>query len=115
MVVAVVSVDIQLYLLSSGLTTLSMVAAWQSWRLRKIYRSRSSLIGVVTFVLLGGRQAYVLFRLKNNIAAARAKGLMIESLTTEQWIVSVLWAFAIMIGFVTWQHWQHRELKALGI
>lgn len=110
------TIDTQLYLLTGGLSVLGLVSAWQAWRLRMIYRSRSSWIGMVTFLLLGGRQAYSLFRLRTNISDARARGAMIDHLTIEQWIVGVLWVYAIMIGFVAWQHWQHRELeRSFGI
>lgn len=113
--VAVVSIDAQLYVLTGGLATLGIVAARQAWRLRTIYRSHASWIGAITFLLLAGRQIYALYRLQHNIKEARLRGYMIERLTAEQWIVGVLWGYAIMGGFVLYQHYQHRDLKKLGI
>lgn len=113
--VAVVSIDAQLYLLTSGLAILGLIAAWQAFRLRKIYRTYSSWIGAVTFLLLAGRQVYVLYRLRSNIAEARRLGYMIDHLSLEQWIVGVLWMYLTAVGFVLWQHRQHRDLKRLGI
>lgn len=109
------TIDNQLYLLTGGLAVLSIIAAWQASKLRSIYRSGSSWVGAITFFLLGARHVYSLVRLKSNIAGARARGVMIDHLTTEQWIVGVGWVYVIMIGFVAWQHWQHRDLKKLGI
>lgn len=109
------SIDVQLYLLSGGLAVLGLVAAAQSLRLRKIYRSRSSWIGAFAFLLLAGRQVYALYRLKANLAEARRLGYMIDHLSVEQWIVGVLWPYAILASFVIWQHWQHREFKKFGV
>lgn len=109
------SIDVQLYLLTGGLTVLGLVAAWQAFRLGTIYRSHASWIGAVTFLLLAGRQAYALYRLQHNINEARERGYMIERLTAEQWLVGVLWGYVIMAGFITWQHLQRRDLKKIGL
>ena len=109
------SIDTQLYLIAGGLTLLLLFAAWQAFKLRGIYRSNSSWVGAFTFFLLASRQAFTLYRLKSNIAAARARGIMIDHLTTEQWLVAVVWAYAVAIGFVVWMHWQRQDLKRLGV
>lgn len=109
------SIDVQLYLLTSGLASLGLVAVWQAWRLRRIYRSYASWIGAATFLLLSGRQVYALVRLHANLAEARRIGYMIDHLSLEQWIVGVLWPYAIFAGFVLYQHQQRRDLKRLGI
>ena len=109
------SIDLQLYLLSGGLAGGGAIAAWQSFRRRKIYRSTSAFIGMVTFVLLGTRQVYSILRLRSSIAQARTRGTMIEHLSIEQWIVGVLWGYLIIVGFVLWQHWQHLEIKRLTL
>lgn len=109
------NIDAQLYILTSGLAALGLVAAWQAYRLRKIYRTYSSWIGAVTFLLLAGRQVYALIRLRANIAEARRLGYMIDHLSAEQWVVGILWPYVIFTGFILWQHWQHRDLKRLGI
>lgn len=109
------SIDAQLYILTSGLALGMAVVAWQAFRLRKVYRSHSALIGAITFVLLGSRQVYTLFRLRSNIAQARRQGVMIDHLSLEQWLVGVVWGYAIVIGFLIWMHWQHRDLEKLGL
>lgn len=108
------NIDVQLYLLTSGLAILGLVATWQAFRLRKIYRSYSSWIGAFTFLLLAGRQVYALYRLKSNLAEARRLGYMIDHLSVEQWIVGIVWPYAIFAGFIAWQHWQRADLKKLG-
>lgn len=113
--VAVVSIDAQLYILTSGLAALGLIAAWQALRLRNIYRSYSSWIGAITFLLLAGRQVYALIRLRANLAEARRLGYMIDHLSTEQWLVGVVWPYAVIVGFILWQDRQHRDLKKLGI
>lgn len=112
---ALVSIDTQLFLLTGGLALGMTIVAWQAFRLREIYRSRSALVGAVTFLLLGSRQVYNLFRLRSNIADARTRGIMIDHLSLEQWLVGVVWGYAIVIGFLIWMHWQHRDLKRLGL
>lgn len=97
---AVVSIDTQLYILTSGLAILGLIAAWQAFRLRSIYRSYSSWIGAFTFLLLAGRQVYALYRLKANLAEARRLGYMIDHLSAEQWVIGVLWPYVILAGFV---------------
>lgn len=109
------SIDAQLYILTSGLALGMVVVAWQAFRLRKVYRSHSALIGAITFLLLGSRQVYTLFRLRSNIAQARRQGIMIDHLSLEQWLVGVVWGYAIVIGFLIWMHWQHRDLEKLGL
>lgn len=109
-----ISIDTQLYLITGGLAVLVGFAAYQAYRLKDLYRSKSSAFGAFVFMLFGLRQIYTLFRLKHNIADARAKGVMIESLSLEQWLVGVLWAYAIAIGFVIWLYWQRNDLKKLG-
>lgn len=108
------NVDAQLYLLSSGLTVGFLFAAWQALRLRKAYRSKSSLIGAIAFLLLLGRQLYSLIRLRANLRDARAQGIIFDHLSGEQWLI-VVWAYAIMLCFVLWQHRQYKDLKRLGI
>lgn len=109
------SIDLQLYLITIGIVAGTLIAAWQAFKLRSIYRSNSSLFGAFVFLLLGARQLYGLIRLKSTIADLRAKGVMIDHLTTEQWIVGVVWVYAIVIGFIIWQHWKRRDLRKLGI
>jgi hypothetical protein len=103
------SIDVQLYLLNAGLTGGAFFAAWQAFGLRKTYRSKSSWVGAFTFLSMGLHQAYDLYRLQSAIAEARAKGYMIDHLTTEQWLSGVLWLYVIVAGFILWLHLQHRE------
>jgi hypothetical protein len=109
------TIDFQLYLITSGLAVGALIAAWKAFHLRSILRSRSSLFGAFIFLLLGARQSYSLFRLKANLVDARAKGYMIDHLSTEQWLVGVLWPYVVIYGFVFWLYWQHRDLKRLGV
>lgn len=109
------SIDAQLYVITAGLTLGVLVAAWQAYQLKKLYRSKSSAFGAFVFVLFGARQTYSLLRLKANISAARAQGTMIDHLNAEQWIVGVVWAYAIIVGFNVWLHWKYLDLKKLGI
>lgn len=109
------AIDTQLYLITSGIAALTLIAAWQAFKLRSIYRSGSSLFGACVFLLLGARQLYGLIRLHSTIADLRAKGVMIDHLTVEQWLVGVVWIYAILVGFVVWQHWKRNDLKKLGI
>lgn len=109
------SIDVQLYLIVGGLVVCSLITTWQAFQLRKIYRSSSSLIGALAFLAFGGKQVYGLVRLKSNIAGARLRGVMIDHLSTEQWLVGVVWSYAIVFGFILWMHWQHRDLKKLGV
>lgn len=109
------TIDTKLYLITGGIAALSLVATWQAFRLKTIYGSGSSLFGAFVFFLFGARQFYLLIRLKTQIAEARAQGVMIDKLTVEQWVVGVIWVYAIVIGFVIWMHWRRRDLKKLGI
>lgn len=121
------TIDVQIWVVSGTFTLLSLVAAWQAWRLKKIYRSGSSWIGMITFILLGGQRLYGLFRLQANIEKSRAiieeakakgvnmRGVNLDRLSPEQWL-GVAWSFAIIFGFIVWQHWQHRDFeKNFGI
>lgn len=109
------SIDTQLYLLTAGIAIGMSIVAWQAFQLRKIYRSHSSLIGALSFLALGLKQVYGLIRLHSLIAEARAKGVMIEHLSIEQWLVGVFWNYLIIMSFIFWLHLQHRDLKQLGI
>lgn len=109
------SIDHQLFLIVGGFALAMLIPAWQSFQLRAIYRSGSSAVGALTFLMLAGKNVYGFLRLRANIADARAKGIMIDHLTPEQWIVGVVWSFAIAAGFIWWLHWQHRDLKKLGV
>lgn len=79
-----------------------------------------------TFILLGLQRLYGLYRLKANIATSRLildeakakgvnlRGVSLDRLSPEQW-VGIIWSFAILAGFILWQHWQYRDLKRLGM
>lgn len=108
-------VVVQFYLLTCGICFLSGVAALQALMFKKYYPSGSSWLGMIAFVLWGLRFAYNTYRLGHSIEEARAKGYMIEHLTTEQWLVAVIWAYAITLAFILWQHWRRWDLKKLGI
>lgn len=109
------TIDTQLFLITGGLVICAVIAAWQAWKLGGILRANSAKFGAFVFFLLGARQVYGMIRLKANIADARARGVMIDRLTVEQWIVGVIWVYAIMIGFIVWMHWRRSDLKKLGI
>jgi hypothetical protein len=116
MVVAInmLSIDSQLYLLTAGLVLGMGFASYQAFRLKLSYRSHSSLIGSLAFMALTGRQVYGLYRLRSAIAEARAKGVMIERLSWEQWVVNVGWVYLVVALFIWWLTWQRRDLKKLG-
>lgn len=109
------SIDTQLYILSVGICIIQLIPIYQAYVLKTLYKSNSALFGAFVFFLSGSRQAYVLFRLRYNIADARAKGYMIDHLTLEQWLVGIVWIYAIGIGFVIWLHWKRYDLKKLGL
>lgn len=109
------TIDTQLYLITAGLALGSAVAAWQAFQLRNFYRSGSALFGAFVFLSLGARQIYTLIRLHAAIADARARGIMIDHLSTEQWIVGVAWTYQITIGFIVWQYWKRQDLRKYGI
>ena len=109
------TIDTQLFLITGGLTICSLVCAWQAYMLGGILRANSAKFGAFVFFLLGARQVYGMIRLKANIATARARGVMIDQLTVEQWLVGVIWVYAIMIGFIIWLHWRRSDLKKLGV
>ena len=120
------SIDIQLYIISGGLVVLSGVAAWQAFRLRAVYRSKASWIGMVTFILLGLQRLYGFYGLKKNIAKSRLiiedakakgvnlRGVNLDRLSPEQW-VGIAWSIIVLLGFIAWQHWQHRDLRRIGV
>lgn len=82
--------------------------------LARIYRMRSWWVGAGTFVLLGGRQIFGLIRLPSAIIEAQLKGVMIEHLNNEQWLM-VVWGYVIVVGFIVFLDWLRRDLKKIGV
>lgn len=108
-------IEAQLYIITGGICILFLIPIYQAYVLKTLYKSKSSLFGAFVFFLVGSRQTYALFRLKHNINELKAKGVIIEKLTIEQWLVGVVWVYAIAIGLIIWLHWKRHDLKKLGL
>lgn len=103
------SIDTQLFVFTGGLAVGMLFVAWMAYRLRRIYRTNSALVGALAFIALAARQVYGLLRLRSQIAEARTKGVMIDHLSLEQWLVGVGWAYLIVILFIVWMLWQRHD------
>ena len=93
-----------------GLAVGFVVIVFQMVALARIYRSWSWWVGAGTFLLLGVKQQYALVKLPAVIVQAQLKGVMIESMTTEQW-VNVAWSYAVTAGFIWWLDWMRRDFE----
>lgn len=107
------TIDVQLYLFTAGLTLALLVAAWQAGRLHNEYRSRSSVVGALAFLLLALRQVYAMLTLRSAIADARTRGFMIEQFTLEQWLTLVIWPYIVAGLFIWWLTWKRIENRRL--
>lgn len=103
-----------LMLVVLGLGIAFAVVMFQVIILARIYRSWAWWVGAGTFVLLASRQIYGLVTLPSSLVQAQMKGTMIERLTWDQWLL-VLWAYAIVAGFIWFFDWLRRDLKKLGV